>query len=130
MMGICVADISAGSVKGASGLLVFTEQEDRDIADPVCIRCGNCIAHCPMKLEPIYMYMYVKKGDYKKMEEYHVMDCFECGSCSWGCPGRLPLTHTFKVARRCSTPSAPRRRRALKRPRVNAAAAAGKEARA
>ena len=130
MMGICVADISAGSVKGASGLLVFTEQEDRDIADPVCIRCGNCIAHCPMKLEPIYMYMYVKKGDYKKMEEYHVMDCFECGSCSWGCPGRLPLTHTFKVGKAMLNAKRAEEKARAEAARVNAAAAAGKEARA
>ncbi len=99
MMGICVADITAGSVKGAAGLLVFSKDEDRESDDPVCIRCGNCIAHCPMKLQPVYMYMYVHKGDYQKMEEYHVADCFECGSCSYGCPGRLPLTHTFKLGK-------------------------------
>ncbi len=99
LMGICVADIASGLVKGAAGLLVFTEEEDREVDNPVCIRCGNCIAHCPMKLEPIYLYMYINKGDYEKMEQYHVMDCFECGSCSYGCPGRLPLTHTFKMGK-------------------------------
>lgn len=99
MMGICVADITAGSVKGASGLLVFTAEDNREKEEPVCIRCGNCIAHCPMKLQPMYMYMFVKKGDLAKMQEYHVMDCFECGSCSYGCPGRLPLTHTFKLGK-------------------------------
>ena len=72
---------------------------NRESETPTCIRCGNCIAHCPMKLEPMYMYMYVHKGDIRKMEEYHVMDCFECGSCSYGCPGRLPLTHTFKLGK-------------------------------
>ena len=130
MMGICVAHISAGSVKGASGLLVFTEQEDRDIENPVCIRCGNCIAHCPMKLQPIYMYMYVLKGDYKKMEEYHVADCFECGSCSWGCPGRLPLTHTFKVGKAMLSAKKAEEKARAEAAKVTAAAAAGKEARA
>ena len=128
MMGICVADISAGSVKGASGLLVFTDKEDRDIEDPVCIRCGNCIAHCPMKLQPIYMYMYIRKGDYKKMEEYHVMDCFECGSCSYGCPGRLPLTHTFKVGKAMLNAKRAEEKARAEAARVNAAAMAGKEA--
>lgn len=138
MMGICVADLTAGSVKGASGLLVFTSEEDRESDHPVCIRCGNCIAHCPMKLEPIYMYMYVNQGDLQKMEEYHVMDCFECGSCSFGCPGRLPLTHTFKLGKALLNA-----KRAEEKARADAAkakaaaeaaakepAAAGKEARA
>ena len=110
MMGICVADISAGSVKGAS-----------------CIRCGNCIAHCPMKLQPIYMYMFVHKGDYKKMEEYHVMDCFECGSCSYGCPGRLPLTHTFKLGKAMLNAKRAEERARAEAAKINAATAAGKE---
>ena len=24
---------------------------------------------------------------------------FECGSCSYNCPGRMPLTHSFKTAK-------------------------------
>ena len=95
-----------------------------------CIRCGNCIAHCPMKLEPMYMYMYVKKGDIKKMEEYHVMDCFECGSCSWGCPGRLPLTHTFKVGKAMINAKRAEEKARDEAAKANAAAAAGKEAQA
>ena len=74
----------------------------------------------------------------QKMEEYHVMDCFECGSCSFGCPGRLPLTHTFKLGKALLNAN-----RAEEKARADAAkakaaaeaaakepAAAGKEARA
>ena len=130
MMGICVADPTAGSVKGASGLLLFSKDMNRESDTPTCIRCGNCIAHCPMKLEPMYMYMYVKKGDIKKMEEYHVMDCFECGSCSWGCPGRLPLTHTFKVGKAMINAKRAEEKARAEAAKANAAAAAGKEAQA
>ena len=130
MMGICVADPTAGSVKGASGLLLFSRDMNRESETPTCIRCGNCIAHCPMKLEPMYMYMYVNKGDIKKMEEYHVMDCFECGSCSWGCPGRLPLTHTFKLGKAMINAKRAEEKARAEAARINAAAAAGKEAKA
>lgn len=126
MMGICVADISAGSVKGASGLLVFTDEEDKDSDDPVCIRCGSCVTHCPMKLEPIYMYLYVRAGNYRKMEEYHVMDCFECGSCSFICPGRLPLTHTFKQGKAMLNAKKAEERARAEAAKQTAAAAAGK----
>ena len=43
--------------------------------------------------------MYYKKGDFEKMKQYHILDCFECGSCSFNCPARMPLTHSFKTAK-------------------------------
>ncbi len=45
------------------------------------------------------MYAYFKKGDFENMKKYHILDCFECGSCSYNCPGRMPLTHSFKTAK-------------------------------
>ena len=126
MMGICVADPTAGSIKGASGLLLFSSDMNRESETPTCIRCGNCVAHCPMKLEPIYMYMYVQKGDIRKMEEYHVMDCFECGSCSWGCPGRLPLTHTFKLGKAMINAHRAEEKAKAEAAKINAAVAAEK----
>ena len=74
--------------------------------------------------------MYVMKGDIKKMEEYHVMDCFECGSCSYGCPGRLPLTHTFKLGKAMINAKRAEEKARAEAAKVNAAAEAGKEAKA
>ena len=99
MMGICATSFDAPTIKGTAGVLFFTEDEDRNIEDPHCIRCGKCITVCPMNLEPVFMYMYYSKGDFANMEKYHVMDCFECGSCSFNCPARMPLTHAFKTAK-------------------------------
>ena len=99
MMGICATSFDAPTVKGISGVLFFTEEEDRMVENPQCIRCGKCLTVCPMNLEPVFMYMYYSKGDYENLEKYHVMDCFECGSCSYNCPARMPLTHAFKTAK-------------------------------
>ena len=99
MMGICMTSLEAPTVKGMAGVLYFTEEEDRHEEDPQCIRCGKCIEVCPMNLEPVFMYMYYKKGRYDMMEKFHVMDCFECGSCAYNCPARMPLTHSFKTAK-------------------------------
>ncbi len=99
MMGICATSFDAPTIKGTAGVLFFTEEEDRMVDDPHCIRCGKCITVCPMNLEPVFMYMYYSKGDYANLEKYHVMDCFECGSCSYNCPARMPLTHAFKTAK-------------------------------
>ena len=99
MMGLIATNLDAVNIKGTAGILFFTEEEDRTVENPTCIRCGKCITVCPMGLEPVYMYMYFKKGDFKNMQKYHILDCFECGSCSFNCPGRMPLTHSFKTAK-------------------------------
>ena len=99
LMGICTTSLACPTIKGLSGLLFFTHLEEKNITDPNCIRCGRCIQACPMRLEPIFMYMYYRKGDYDTMDRYHVKDCFECGSCSYVCPARLPLTHAFRTAK-------------------------------
>ena len=99
MMGICATSFDAPTIKGTAGVLFFTEEEDKNIEHPSCIRCGKCITVCPMNLEPVFMYMYYSKGDFENMEKYHILDCFECGSCSFNCPARMPLTHAFKTAK-------------------------------
>ena len=99
MMGICATDFAAPCIKGTAGVLFFTEEEDKHVENPTCIRCGKCITVCPMKLEPVFMYMYYSKGDFENMAKYHITDCFECGSCSYNCPARMPLTHAFKTAK-------------------------------
>ncbi len=99
MMGICATTLEAVTVKGTNGVLFFTEDEDRTVEEPVCIRCGKCINVCPMRLEPTYMYQYYKKRDFDMLEKYHVTDCIECGSCTFRCPARMPLTHAFKTAK-------------------------------
>lgn len=99
MMGICATSFDAPTIKGTAGVLFFTEDEDKHVENPTCIRCGKCITVCPMNLEPVFMYMYYSKGDFENMEKYHILDCFECGSCSYNCPARMPLTHAFKTAK-------------------------------
>lgn len=99
MMGICATSFEAPTIKGTAGVLFFTEEEDKHVENPTCIRCGKCITVCPMNLEPVFMYMYYSKGDYANMEKYHILDCFECGSCAFNCPARMPLTHAFKTAK-------------------------------
>ena len=99
MMGICATSFDAPNIKGTAGVLFFTEEEDKHVEEPTCIRCGKCITVCPMNLEPVFMYMYYSKNDFDNLMKYHVTDCFECGSCAFNCPARMPLTHAFKTAK-------------------------------
>ena len=99
MMGLAQYDLSVPCGKGTASLLAFAEDEDRNIENPTCIRCGQCLSACPMNLQPIYMYMYEEKDDIEMMQKLNLMDCVECGACTYICPGRLHLTHAFKTGK-------------------------------
>ncbi len=99
MMGMAQFDLNVPCAKGTASLLAFAEKEDRTVAEPVCIRCGKCLEVCPVKLQPLYMYLYEEKGDVEMMKKLNLTDCVECGACTYNCPGRLHLTHAFKVGK-------------------------------
>ncbi len=127
MMGVAQYDLSVPVMKGTNALLAFTHDEDKTVEHPTCIRCGRCVAACPMHLLPIYMYMFEQKNDFAGMERYHLTDCIECGACTYSCPARIHLTHSFrtgkaKIAARAAEEKA--RQEALAKETV----AAGKEA--
>ena len=47
MMGLIATNIDAVNIKGTAGILFFTEEEDRNVENPTCIRCGKCVTVCP-----------------------------------------------------------------------------------
>lgn len=99
MMGMAqyTADIPVG--KGTGAMLAFCENEEQTVENPQCIRCGKCVAACPMHLEPLFMYQYASKGMVDELNDAHIMDCMECGACAYACPARMHLTHMFKTGK-------------------------------
>jgi len=99
MMGMAqyTADVPVG--KGTGAMLAFCENEEQTVEDPQCIRCGRCVAVCPMHLEPLMLYQYASKNMFDELNAANLMDCMECGACSYICPARMHLTHMFKVGK-------------------------------
>lgn len=86
--------------KGTGAMLAFAGDEEQYEENPQCIRCGKCVGVCPMRLEPVFMYKYLMKGDVDTWQNtLHGMDCIECGACAYTCPARLPLTHAFRMGK-------------------------------
>ena len=99
MMGMAQYTTEIPVAKGTGAILAFAADEDKTVENPTCIRCGRCVEACPMHLEPLYLYMYQQKGMVDELNANNIMDCMECGACSYICPGRLHLTHSFKIAK-------------------------------
>lgn len=100
MMGIAQSTLDVPATKGSSGILCLTEKEVQSPEASNCIRCAQCIAICPAKIQPMYISAFSLKMNFEKAEEYKALDCIECGSCSFVCPASRPLLQSIRVAKR------------------------------
>lgn len=97
MTGLSVYDLNLPVIKGTSGILAL--ENVLDVEAGPCIRCGNCIRHCPVSLVPTEIRAAAHIGDAEQYEQLNVMVCMECGSCAFQCPARIPLVHYMKLAK-------------------------------
>ena len=96
MMGMAQSDLSVPVIKATNSVLCLLRDCNGAAENPVCLRCGKCVAVCPMRLQPLYLYRYEQAGNVSELERLHVMDCIECGCCAFTCPGKLPLVERFR----------------------------------
>lgn len=101
MRGQALASLDAPITKGMTGLVALGPGEATLPEPPLpCIRCGACLAVCPMQLHPAQLGLLARRGELKSMhEEYDLELCFECGCCAYVCPSRIPLVKLFRAAK-------------------------------
>ena len=96
MMGFAQSDLSVPVIKATNSVLCLLKDVNGAAENPVCLRCGKCVAVCPMRLQPLYMYRFVNAKRVDELERLNLLDCMECGSCAFTCPGKLPLVESFR----------------------------------
>ncbi|MBR6810304.1 MAG: electron transport complex subunit RsxC, partial [Clostridia bacterium] len=99
MTGIAIPNIQTPTAKSTNGVVVFNEAESRSKDESPCIRCGKCVAACPIGLNPYQIKVAADASDFAAAEKLHVMDCMLCGSCAYMCPARRWLTPSFRFAK-------------------------------
>lgn len=100
MMGMALTVLDIPVTKTTSALLALSQDEVEELAPTDCIRCGRCVRACPSGLVPQKMREACERYDLDLFERLYGMECYECGSCTFACPARLPLTQSFKQARK------------------------------
>ena len=100
MMGFAQSDLSVPVIKATNSVLCLLKDKNGAAENPVCLRCGKCVAVCPMKLQPLYMYRFTNAQQLGELNRLNLMDCMECGSCAFTCPGKLPLVETFRKGKK------------------------------
>ncbi len=99
MMGITQYNLDAPVMKGTSGILALDAKTARSAQASACIRCGKCIAVCPMGLQPYLLSDYAENERFEDAEKAHALDCIECGSCAYVCPANRHLVQEIRLAK-------------------------------
>ena len=100
MMGSALQDLEAPVTKDTNSLVCLTAWERKPVsAGGLCIRCGKCVASCPMHLAPAFIRQALEQDDSRRLAELHAQDCIACGCCSFICPAQLPLVETMDKAK-------------------------------
>jgi len=100
MMGTAIFDIAVPVVKTTAGILFLNEEEARIPPEESCIRCGQCVEHCPAGLIPIELNTDVLRENGEAFVRHSGLDCIECGSCSYICPAKRRLAQSIRTTRR------------------------------
>jgi electron transport complex protein RnfC len=104
MCGASVFSLDVPVVKGTSGVLFLTRKEATHADYAPCIRCGSCVAVCPMGLLPCDLGNAVEKERLDLARALNPRDCIMCGCCSYVCPSRRPLSHFIRLAQERTKP--------------------------
>lgn len=99
MMGIAVPSIDTPVLKMTNAIIAMDEKEATPPKTTPCINCGNCLKHCPFRLDPKGIMSAYNIGDGEALEALNVDLCMECGCCSYVCPAKRPLVQTNKLAK-------------------------------
>ena len=100
MMGITLKTDATPVVKASNCLLVQTpaDHAGEAIIRP-CIRCGECVKVCPVKLLPQQLYWYSQAKYHDDLQSHNLFDCIECGCCTVVCPSHIPLVQYFRFGK-------------------------------
>ena len=104
MLGRAVSALNEPIQKATNAILVMTEKEAKTFEPSPCIRCGRCVANCPVSLNPAGLAKAMEQEDedvrFAQLTAASVGQCIECACCSYVCPAHKPLMEMNKPGKR------------------------------
>lgn len=99
MMGVAMADLGMPVTKTTNAIMALTAREAEIPPPQPCIRCGNCIMACPVRISPVEIAEAYEDGDLERMGKLSADVCMNCGVCSYVCPTKRLLAPSANLAR-------------------------------
>ena len=99
MMGVAITSVELPILKQNNAILAFDQREAQLRQPTACIRCGRCVAACPMHLMPTKLEQAVERQDVEALQSLDIMTCMECGCCSFSCPAGRRLVQAIRLGK-------------------------------
>ncbi|MEN6384294.1 MAG: electron transport complex subunit RsxC [Phycisphaerales bacterium] len=99
MMGFAIADLATPLTKTSGAITVLAQKDIVKRNQTPCIRCGRCIASCPVNINPTKIAHGVKHNQLDIAQQYYMSACIECGCCTYICPADIDLTGYIKTGK-------------------------------
>jgi electron transport complex protein RnfC len=96
MMGLAQYTVDTPVLKQNNAILAFNKKQSMLPEQTACIKCGNCVRACPMRLMPQQLDIFAGAQDVDQLQKLNVMSCIECGSCSYVCPAKRHLVQSIR----------------------------------
>ncbi|MDR2753566.1 MAG: 4Fe-4S dicluster domain-containing protein [Oscillospiraceae bacterium] len=100
MMGGASPDLDAVISKCNNAVLLFSAAQANLKPESACIRCGSCVAACPMHLQPLKLEQAYLSKDTEALKKLRAAACMECGCCSYTCPASRELVQRIRLGKR------------------------------
>ncbi len=98
MMGVAITTDELPILKQNNAILAFDAAEAALLEPTSCIRCGRCVAACPMCLMPTKLEKAVDKKDVDPCRSW-ISTCMECGCCAFSCPAGRRLVQAIRLGK-------------------------------
>ncbi|GBU28496.1 electron transport complex protein RnfC [Treponema sp. R8-4-B8] len=99
MMGLAIPDINIPIVKITNAILAFSAKDASPPEPTPCIKCGRCLARCPMSLMPPNIENAYELKKPELLKKFKVNMCAECACCAYTCPAKRPLVQVMILAK-------------------------------
>ena len=95
MLGHAITELDSPVIKATNAILAFEEKDSIDLEASSCIRCGRCMANCPVGLNVVGIERAMAKKDEDEraaaLTKLGLKQCIECACCSYVCPAHRPI---------------------------------------
>ncbi|WP_421901676.1 4Fe-4S dicluster domain-containing protein [Maridesulfovibrio sp.] len=100
LTGEAVYSLKHGVTPETQAITILKANKGPTVKDNPCVGCGECVIHCPARLEPNMISRHAEFGLFENTLAYNIASCIECGLCGYWCRAQRPLLQYIRLAKK------------------------------